>query len=714
MKAVLLNSADKNVADEGGTDWDDSIAFHNDQVSLDQQMGAGLLDAGRALDQFKSGEYNNGEQVPPIGWDYGETEPGVFHIYPLAEEFAGGFVTATLAWDRGVTKFGGLNDTFEPSNIFAGDPVANLDLFILPVGWTDPYADAEAMSISSEDNVEHIYKEIPPGDYEIVVYHAGFDGEPDFGLAWWFGNPVVPGDFDTDGDVDGADLNEWRFDYALNADSDADGDGDSDGADFLAWQRNLGAGLPAVPAAESVPEPNACALFALGLPLVRARRQRRGAGKTRPAALPHPGPLPKGEGVLVPLFLAAIALAALARPATAAEITLTRNSRTVTSAEVAGGAPSDALVHDFLVTSDADLLSVLANVNVSVYQHPYGNDHSAPHPELVALFPALAANSFLRLPSDTLVLGGGFNGPGPDRIWGDLVNDGPQTNFLFGRLTTSQTGSFAGRFSVRGSTSVVDLPFTMNLPGPGESLLGSFNEKLSLSASEPIIASPAPVIPTKFDPSVNPPHPTATGSVSIELTRRSRPVSNKEIAFGAPAGYVHEFFVTTSTDLISIDHVDIDAPLYQNPHGSSRKPPNERVLRLWPSASADSYITTPGETLGMGGGFYGKRGDQIAWFDHDDTGALEDFLFARLTTGETGHFSGEIFVEGPEKSVGLPFDFLLPGTEADLAKLDEEQSYRLELSFDDLEAIASGQVPEPAGWLLGVVGLRLLLTRRPR
>jgi hypothetical protein len=30
----------------------------------------------------------------------------------------------------------------------------------------------------------------------------------------------------------------------VNDDSDSDGDADSDGADFLAWQRNLGAGTP--------------------------------------------------------------------------------------------------------------------------------------------------------------------------------------------------------------------------------------------------------------------------------------------------------------------------------------------------------------------------------------------------------------------------------------------------------------------------------------
>jgi T5SS/PEP-CTERM-associated repeat protein len=75
--------------------------------------------------------------------------------------------------------------------------------------------------------------------------------------------PAAPltADFDDDGDVDGADLLQWRGDFGANALSDADADGDSDGADFLAWQRQLGSGAPAVAAVQSVPEPCALSLI---------------------------------------------------------------------------------------------------------------------------------------------------------------------------------------------------------------------------------------------------------------------------------------------------------------------------------------------------------------------------------------------------------------------------------------------------------------------
>jgi hypothetical protein len=80
--------------------------------------------------------------------------------------------------------------------------------------------------------------------------------------------PTIPGDFDSDGDVDGADFVAWQTHFPLAtggtlATGDADGDGDVDGADFVAWQTHFpyspGAG------ASPVPEPQAIMLVALGL-----------------------------------------------------------------------------------------------------------------------------------------------------------------------------------------------------------------------------------------------------------------------------------------------------------------------------------------------------------------------------------------------------------------------------------------------------------------
>jgi hypothetical protein len=86
--------------------------------------------------------------------------------------------------------------------------------------------------------------------------------------------PLLPGDFNNDGAVDGLDLARWQGDFGQNRDSDADADGDSDGDDFLTWQRHAGASLSAVNRA--VPEPTS-AMQALGVVLagISFRRRRR-------------------------------------------------------------------------------------------------------------------------------------------------------------------------------------------------------------------------------------------------------------------------------------------------------------------------------------------------------------------------------------------------------------------------------------------------------
>jgi hypothetical protein len=79
----------------------------------------------------------------------------------------------------------------------------------------------------------------------------------------------TPGDFDADGDVDGADFVAWQTNFpkasgATLAQGDSDGDGDVDGADFVVWQTHFP--YTTSPAASPVPEPegvfmlSACAL----------------------------------------------------------------------------------------------------------------------------------------------------------------------------------------------------------------------------------------------------------------------------------------------------------------------------------------------------------------------------------------------------------------------------------------------------------------------
>lgn len=67
--------------------------------------------------------------------------------------------------------------------------------------------------------------------------------------------PALNADFNHDGNIDAADLNQWAGDFGVNTLSDADGDGDSDGNDFLTWQWQLGSHSTVTAAFGQVPEP---------------------------------------------------------------------------------------------------------------------------------------------------------------------------------------------------------------------------------------------------------------------------------------------------------------------------------------------------------------------------------------------------------------------------------------------------------------------------
>ena len=92
--------------------------------------------------------------------------------------------------------------------------------------------------------------------------------------------PTIPGDFNNNGVVNGADLTVWKTWFGINANADANNDGKSDGADFLIWQRNRSAAATATIAA--VPEPTGVLLVLTAGVLVAVRAA--GAGAIRPAS----------------------------------------------------------------------------------------------------------------------------------------------------------------------------------------------------------------------------------------------------------------------------------------------------------------------------------------------------------------------------------------------------------------------------------------------
>jgi hypothetical protein len=287
IKAVLLNSADKlngihgskrNIQLQGGAGtWINTQAANNMSIPLDEQMGAGHLNVGNALRNYRTGEWDAG-LVPNIGWDYGTVgASGSYNIYEFKQPIpAGEVVAATLCWDLRIQTISPDQDEFLDGFFPYSDlteVLTDLDIYLMPAG-ADPNDTEDIIwaSVSSVDNVEHIFFPVQEtGMYQLVVINTpfGLDDGQDYGLAWWAGE-ALSGDFDADGDVDGDDLDEWKIGFNGGGNGDADSDGDSDGADFLAWQRNFGTGVSATPA--SVPEPGALLLIAFGLPPVLRRR----------------------------------------------------------------------------------------------------------------------------------------------------------------------------------------------------------------------------------------------------------------------------------------------------------------------------------------------------------------------------------------------------------------------------------------------------------
>ena len=136
--------------------------------------------------------------------------------------------------------------------------------------------------------------------------------------------------------------------------------------------------------------------------------------------------------------------------------------------------------YKFFVSTDADLLSinqVLVTSIQSLFQvaPPFGSNTEPPDPLFVQLLRALALDSWITTPGDTVLLGGDIPGDGTG-TWGDLSDDGSQSNFQFAQLSfpTGTTGRFTGRVSVAGSTGPENFPFDfLIVPEPATSGLAA-------------------------------------------------------------------------------------------------------------------------------------------------------------------------------------------------------------------------------------------------
>jgi hypothetical protein len=241
---------------------------------LDDEQGAGFLDATRALINLSGGNYAPG-RVAGIGWDQGTVQPTdtpSLHTYAINQALAAGsFLTATLTWDRFVLVSDSDN-VVDDDDAYAFGELANLDLRLL--NSTDQVV---AQSISTTDNVEHLHIPLPaagsPGDFKLqVTYNGGGILPTDFALAWWTSpRQLLPGDYDLNGTVDAADYDVWRANFGTSTASsplvwgDGNADGTVDAADFIIWRRHFGAASSALAGAARHAAAPECSTLLLAL-----------------------------------------------------------------------------------------------------------------------------------------------------------------------------------------------------------------------------------------------------------------------------------------------------------------------------------------------------------------------------------------------------------------------------------------------------------------
>jgi autotransporter-associated beta strand protein len=205
----------------------------------------GLLIASGAAATFGTGSILVDGVTPGAG---GSQASGVLRIESGVNNAIGDSATLTLTGDSGVDSvIGGYVDLGFGVNETVGGLVLG--------GVSQPAGTYGAVG-SSATHQDNAYFQ---GSGIITVVPAA---------------PPIPGDFDHNGSVNGADLAIWKSNFGSSNGADADGDGDSDGADFLVWQRNVGQ-HNATAAVTGVPEPAAALLLTVaGLAVVGAMRKR--------------------------------------------------------------------------------------------------------------------------------------------------------------------------------------------------------------------------------------------------------------------------------------------------------------------------------------------------------------------------------------------------------------------------------------------------------
>ncbi len=199
VRSVLMTGAEK------AADWtvptSTTVLGQTVTQPLDLKLGAGELRVDMAYELMLSGEMTPNVPRSVQGWDLGTT--GVGMTYYLVDNSApGADLTVTLAWNRvtgdpnDATRFAASNFTVPTgNNLLISNPLANLDLQVFTTDGVSVPLVSLAASVSTVDNVEHIYlRDLPVGRYAIGVsgpagttYGLSFQMVPEASVGWSMG-----------------------------------------------------------------------------------------------------------------------------------------------------------------------------------------------------------------------------------------------------------------------------------------------------------------------------------------------------------------------------------------------------------------------------------------------------------------------------------------------------------------------------------------------
>jgi hypothetical protein len=184
-------------------------------------------------------------------------------------------------------------------------------------------------------------------------------------------------------------------------------------------------------------------------------------------------------------FALAIASILMAEAAMAATVTtsivspsaIPGNSagRAPTAAAIGAGVPANTMLHEFLVTTDADILQIdqvviTLGAGASLYnvaQASGGSNVEPPSALFEGLVPQLQGDTWISTPGATSIAGNDVDPFGtPNNSWFDTTADGAVANSMFARFgvvggTTPTT--FSGRVQVAGTAGPENFAFSFTM-----------------------------------------------------------------------------------------------------------------------------------------------------------------------------------------------------------------------------------------------------------